>query len=176
MCCHSPIQQGLADNNPDVDAVYRLIMPLPVNFKENEDIALGPHVWSPFNSQNTTWFKEAFPLMYLPSYCSFRMTDIYRSLIAQRIAWENNWSVLFHKPTVYQDRNEHNLMKDFSDEIPGYLQVESIREILDQTFIPGGVLNLSKALRKCYKVLVEKKIFDIKEIEILDAWLNDLKG
>ena len=27
-----PIQQGLADENPDVDAIYRLIMPLPLTF------------------------------------------------------------------------------------------------------------------------------------------------
>ena len=32
VCC--PIQQGLADENPDVDAVYRLTYPLPVNFKK----------------------------------------------------------------------------------------------------------------------------------------------
>ena len=27
-----PIQQGLADRNPDVDAIYRLILPLPFSF------------------------------------------------------------------------------------------------------------------------------------------------
>ncbi|HYL17812.1 MAG TPA: hypothetical protein VEV20_03985, partial [Burkholderiales bacterium] len=27
-----PIQQGLADENPDVDAIYRMILPLPQNF------------------------------------------------------------------------------------------------------------------------------------------------
>src|ERR1700687_4676258 len=28
-----PIQQGLADANPDVDAIYRLLLPLPQNFR-----------------------------------------------------------------------------------------------------------------------------------------------
>ncbi len=32
-------------------------------------------------------YPEAYPLLYLPSYCSIRMTDIWRSFIAQRIAW-----------------------------------------------------------------------------------------
>ena len=59
--------------------------------------------------------------MYLPAYCSFRMTDIWRSFIAQRIAWENDWYVLFHGPVMHQVRNAHNLLKDFEDEIAGYL-------------------------------------------------------
>lgn len=77
----APIQQGLANENPDVDAIFRMTMPLPVTFRNESDVVLGKGVWSPFNSQNTTWFKEAFPLLYLPSYCSFRMTDIWRSFI-----------------------------------------------------------------------------------------------
>lgn len=81
-----PIQQGLADNNPDVDAIYRLILPFPTIFRKGRKVALGNNSWSPFNSQNTTWWKKAFPLLYLPSYCSFRMTDIWRSFVAQRIA------------------------------------------------------------------------------------------
>ncbi len=81
-----PIQQGLADENPDVDAIYRLTLPLPIIFNKANSIALGNNSFCPFNSQNTTWLKEAFPLMYLPSYCSFRMTDIWSSYVAQRIA------------------------------------------------------------------------------------------
>ena len=75
-----PIQQGLADENPDVDAIYRLVLPLPVQFETGRRIALKRGVWSPFNSQNTAWWPDAFPLLYLPAYCSFRMTDIWRKL------------------------------------------------------------------------------------------------
>ena len=35
-----PIQQGLADDNPDVDAVYRLLLPLPVQFRRGIQVAL----------------------------------------------------------------------------------------------------------------------------------------
>src|SRR5205807_7157091 len=115
-----PIQQGLSDENPDVDAIYRMANPLPVLFDKANSVSLGKNSWCPFNSQNTTWFKEAFPLLYLPSYCSFRMTDIWRSFVAQRIAWTCGWSILFHQSTVRQDRNDHNLMTDFKDEISGY--------------------------------------------------------
>jgi len=102
-----PIQQGLADQNPDVDAIYRLTSKLPITFEKSENISIGNGSICPFNSQNTTWLREAYPLMYLPSYCSFRMTDIWRSFIAQRIAWTCDWSILFHNSTVIQKRNAH---------------------------------------------------------------------
>jgi hypothetical protein len=44
-----------------------------------------------------------------------------RSFVAQRIPWENGWSALFESPTVWQDHNDHNLMRDLRDEVPGYL-------------------------------------------------------
>ena len=87
-----PIQQGLADGNPDVDAIFRLVLPLPMNFGRKPPIALCRGAWCPFNSQNTSWWPAAYPLLYLPAYCSFRMTDIWRSFVAQRICWENGWS------------------------------------------------------------------------------------
>src|ERR1039457_962260 len=65
-----PIQQGLANEDPDVDAIYRLLLPLPISFRTDRRLALGRGTWCPFNSQNTAWFPAAYPLMYLPSYCS----------------------------------------------------------------------------------------------------------
>ena len=61
-----PIQQGLVDSDPDVDAIYRMTIGEYVKFFKNRRLTLSKNLWSPFNSQNTTWFKEAFPLMYLP--------------------------------------------------------------------------------------------------------------
>ena len=127
-----PIQQGLADGNPDVDAIFRLLFPLSLEFRADRRVALGHGTWCPFNSQNTAWWPDAYPLLYLPAHCSFRMTDIWRSLVAQRIAWANGWRVLFHEATVWQDRNQHDFMRDFQDEIPGYLHNRRIAEALDE--------------------------------------------
>src|SRR5262249_42174164 len=90
-----PIQQELADDNPDVDAVFRLVCARRVRFAAGRAVALGRGTWCPFNSQATAWWRDAAPLLYLPAFCSFRMTDIWRSFVAQRIAWENQWRVLF---------------------------------------------------------------------------------
>ena len=170
-----PIQQGLADENPDVDAIYRLILPLPQNFLVDRRIALGHGTWCPFNSQNTTWWPEAFPLLYLPAFCSFRMTDIWRSFISQRIAWENGWHLLFHEPTVWQERNEHNLMRDFADEVPGYLHNERICRTLEDLPLAGGAEHIGANLRRCYRALVELEVIGSTELALLDLWLADIE-
>ena len=171
-----PIQQGLADENPDVDAIYRLVLPLPQNFRSDRRVALGAGAWCPFNSQNTTWFPESYPLLYLRAYCSFRMTDIWRSLVAQRIAWANDWTILFHEPTVWQERNEHSLMRDFIDEIPGYVENARIAKELDALPIQGGVAEIPNNLRLCYDRLVELRLLDARELPLVEAWLRDLRA
>jgi hypothetical protein len=166
-----PIQQGLANENPDVDAVYRLMLPLPQGFKDGGPVALKPGVWCPFNSQNTTWFRQAFPLLYLPAYCSFRMTDIWRSFVAQRIAAVNGWPILFHKPTVWQERNEHNLMRDFEDEVPGYLNNAGIRVALEALELRAGGDAIPENMHLCYKTMVDAGWIGEAELPLLEAWL-----
>jgi hypothetical protein len=170
-----PIQQGLADENPDVDAIYRLLFPLPQSFLTARDVALDKGAWCPFNSQNTTWWSDAFPLLYLPAYCSFRMTDIWRSLVAQRIAWENGWTVRFHEATVWQDRNEHNLMSDFADEVPGYLHNSEIARRLGDLPLRRGKRALADNMIACYSMLVQSKFIDSQELPLLISWLSDIQ-
>ena len=168
-----PIQQGVVNGNPDVDAICRLIMPGDHEFRNDRQVAIGRNSWAPFNSQCTKWVKDAFGLLYLPAYCSFRMTDIYRSLVAQRIAWENNWSVLFHEPNMYQERNAHDLLRDFEDEIPGYLNSARIAAALESLSIKSGKNYIPENLNLCYEKLVEMNIVGKKEIPLLNYWLKD---
>ena len=171
-----PIQQGLADENPDVDAIYRLTRSLPIKFKSPKNIALGNGSFCPFNSQNTEWLREAYPLMYLPSYCSFRMTDIWRSFIAQRVAWTCGWNILFHSSTVIQKRNPHNLMHDFEAEISGYKNNYNIMKNLIELKLKPGVKNIKYNMTLCYRRLVIMKLIDKSEIKLLNAWFLDLKN
>ncbi|MFC4721178.1 STELLO glycosyltransferase family protein [Geojedonia litorea] len=171
-----PIQQGLADENPDVDAIYRFTQPLPISFSKAVPLALGQNAFCPFNSQNTTWFKEAFQLLYLPSYCSFRMTDIWRSYIAQRIAWTCGWSVLFHNSTVRQDRNEHNLLTDFKDEVSGYTNAQQIYEHLLALDLKKGPEHIAANMTLCYQALIDLKLIGEAELELLALWLQDVNS
>lgn len=165
--------QGLADDNPDVDAVYRLTHPLPVTFDRGAaPAALAAGNWCPFNSQNTWWHRSIAPLMYLPAYCSFRMTDIWRSFVAQRCLWAMGHSVVFIAPTVYQERNEHNLLRDFADEVPGYLNNEKIRSTLEGCTLTGVPAD---DLSACYRALVEAGIFPSDELPLVAAWLEEMR-
>jgi hypothetical protein len=150
------------------------VLPLPVVFRKGRQVALGAGAWCPFNSQNTVWFPPAYPLLYLPSCCSFRMTDIWRSFVAQRIAWENGWSVLFRSPDVSQERNEHNLMRDFVDEIPGYVHNRAIGERLERLKLAAGPENTADNLIRCYEELVRLAVVGAQEIALVKAWEEDV--
>lgn len=170
-----PIQQGLADEDPDVDAVYRMLFPLPFSFRrDDQPIWLGPGVWCPFNSQNTTFFPEAFPLAYLPAGCSFRMTDIWRSFVAQRILHVLGYGLVFTAPTVWQERNEHNLHQDFMDELPGYKSNTQIRERLEAISLDPA-LGIFRMMELCYQELIRQGWVDPSEESLLQAWCEDLQ-
>ncbi len=170
----APIQQGLANGSPDVDAIWRLVLDAPFDFTSGPSVALQPGAWCPFNSQSTWWWPDAFPLLYLPSFCSFRMTDIWRSFIAQRCLWALDLGLVFHAPEVVQDRNQHDLMRDFADEVPGYLQNRKITQILQELVLPAGVDQVGDNLLRCYQALVEAEIFPEQELGLVSAWLADL--
>jgi len=169
----APIQQGLVNGSPDVDAVWRLTQNRPFEFEQRDSLWLSPGQWSPFNTQSTWWFPAAYPLLYVPSYCSFRMCDIWKSLIAQRGLWAMGFGVVFHAPEVVQTRNEHNLMKDFEDEVPGYLNNARISEVLNGLSLDGVP---GEDLRACYGALVKEGIFPVEELALVDCWLADLEG
>ena len=70
--------------------------------------------------------KEFFPLLYLPSFVTFRFTDILRGFVAQPILWKAGFNLGFTEATVFQERNAHNYVRDFESEIPMYLHTEKI--------------------------------------------------
>jgi hypothetical protein len=171
----SPIQQGLADGSPDVDAIWRLVLAKPIRFRAGASIALMPGVWCPFNSQSTWWWPEAFPLMYLPSCCTLRVTDIWRGFVAQRCLWALGGAVTFHGPEVVQQRNAHNLRKDFEDEVPMYLANDQIIQLLEDQPLDAGANAAGDNLLRCYETLVRHGILPREELPLVKAWLRDLK-
>jgi len=170
----APVQQGLADNSPDVDAIWRLTQDREFYYNRNESIALQEGSWCPFNTQSTWWWKEAFPLLYLPSYCSFRMTDIWKGFVAQRCLWAMGYKLVFHAAEVNQDRNVHNLMKDFEAEVPGYLGNERLTQVLENTSLESGTENAPGNLIRCYEALTREGFFPKEELILVKSWVDDL--
>jgi len=165
------VWQGLADIDPDVDAIFRLVLKKDIIFDKKPPVFLTKGSYCPFNSQNTVWRKELFPLLYLPATTSFRFTDILRGYIAQRLMWEQDLHLGFTKATVYQERNAHDFMKDFADEWQCYLHVKPIVQLLNS--INFSSLSLIEALEKAYLCLVKENFVSEDEIPILKSWISD---
>lgn len=162
-----PIQQFLADGDPDVDAIYRLVDGRDVTFS-GAPIVLRPGTYSPFNSQNTVWWPEAYRLLYLPSQVSFRVTDIWRGLIATAVAQAQDWPIAVFPPSVRQYRNPHDLLKDFAEEIPGYLHNELILESLVEVI--SQAKDAASGLRAGYSELVRMELVPRDELTLVDVW------
>ena len=172
----APLQQFLADGDPDVDAVYRLLFKESLHFDKREPLFLNEGTWCSFNSQNTLFLKEVFPLLYLPCYVSFRMTDIWRSFVAQLGLWSAGNQLVFRSATVVQERNEHNLMRDFADEVDGYLNNDRIINCLTALLDSNRGLPLQDVVRAAWVALRDMGILKDIELKIYDAWVAEYRA
>lgn len=162
-----PIQQFLADGDPDVDAIYRLTNGREVKF-DGVPLVLPPGTFSPLNSQNTAWWPEAYRFLYLPSFVSWRAADIWRGLVATAVSEAKHWFVAVQPPTVRQDRNAHDLMQDFREEVDVYLATETLLERLRDAVASAS--DDEVALRQAWEVFVETGQAPQSELTLVDAW------
>lgn len=171
---YCPVQQSLANGDSDVDAVFRMTRGDLLEFRDDSPLVLDAGAWCPFNSQGTTWFFDAFDLLYLPAHCSFRMTDIWRSFVTQRCLWAQGWRLAFRKASVHQDRNPHDLLKDFEAEVPGYLHNGEIARRFDALDLDGGRAAMRDHMRTCYRTLIAMGLVGPEELALLDLWFADV--
>jgi len=164
------VWQGLTDDDPDTDAIYRLVINRRIKFDKRESIYLGKKHFCPMNSQNTFWSEYAFPYLYLPATTNFRFTDILRGYIAQRLMWQQDLHIGFTDASVYQKRNPHDLMKDFRDEIEYYPHIKKIVEILACLKVSDNPL---EDMQNVYKELCKESVVSADELEHLNLWIED---
>lgn len=163
------IWQGLADEDPDVDAIYRLTSNTPCTFQKKEPVVLEKGTVCPFNSQNTAMQKDLFPLLFLPSFVTFRFTDILRGIIAQPILWQHGYRLGFTEATVVQKRNEHDYFKDFESEVPMYLHTEKSLETVSKSITNASVPD---NLYNAYEALLKINVVEQREMLVLKEWLK----
>jgi hypothetical protein len=172
--CRVGVWQGLADENPDVDAVYRLTINDPCIFNEKGPVVLAKNTLCPYNSQNTLTRKELFPLLYLPAFASFRFTDILRGLVAQPIMWLYGYQLGFTNATTIQKRNFHDYFEDFVSEIPMYTHSAVVADIVGSAISEKHTIGIN--LYKAYEELEKNKIVVAEELKVLEAWLEELES
>lgn len=109
------VQADMWDGDPDVDAIGRIAYSPDVKFNPNMTF-YASNKPGPFNSQNTFLSRKVMKDFFLFPHIG-RMDDIWASYFLQA---KHPDSVAYYKATVFQDRNEHDLVKDLKAEMIGY--------------------------------------------------------
>ncbi|UJR23246.1 hypothetical protein I4U23_026266 [Adineta vaga] len=175
---HAYIQQYLADLDPDVDAIYRLAHPMTIGRvqfdRDQPPIALESFTFSPYNTQNTVTYYEAFWGLYLPVTTTFRVCDIWRGYWVQRLLWDIGGHLIFGRSTVQQIRNSHSYIEDMDDEYQLYHQSASFVRFLASWSSSNP--SLVGRIRELARAISQGGFWKWKEVEIIDAWLDDLRS
>lgn len=172
--CHPLIQQGLVDNDPDVDAIFRLTREMPIFFEKSEPISLNVGTMAPFNSQNTIFHYDAFWGLAIPVSAAFRVSDIWRGYWVQRLLWDIGGNLSFTQAAVVQERNIHDFLKDYQDELDLYSHAGTLIKFLRQWNSESP--NLGDRILDLHQALIANNFFGTKELDFMKAWLEDLKA
>jgi hypothetical protein len=172
--------QYLANHDPDVDAIYRLTKPLPMDFPIRghtpivipEKNSEGKQVYCPYNAQATLHTEHALWTLLLPITVHGRVSDIWRGYFAQRLMSDIGIHLLFHPPIVVQNRNDHNYLADFDSEGPLYLQSGRLVDQLNEWYscaktLPGRIEDL-------WIMAYEHGYIGLKDVILIQTWLEAL--
>ncbi|GJJ73340.1 hypothetical protein EMPS_05698 [Entomortierella parvispora] len=172
------IQQGLADLDPDVDAIFRLTQVQELKkakfCKKSPSIRLAPGTFCPFNSQNTLFSYDALWGLVLPITVSFRVCDIWRGYWVQRLLWDINGSLGFTKPTVDQIRNAHNYLDDYKDELQIYEQTSKFIDFLSNWQSTSSRLEVR--IVDLMEAMAARDFIGEKDVDLAKRWVEDLKN
>lgn len=172
------IVQSLANVNPDVDAIYRLTRPLPLDFARADPAAclvVPPSVFAPFNAQATLFARrDMLWALYLPVTVHGRVSDIWRSYFVQRLMWDAGARLAFAGPWVDQIRNEHTLLADFDAEHDLYIKARALVDVLSawvpqSTSLPGRIVEL-------YREMHDRKFIEADDVSNVERWVEELQG
>ena len=165
------IINGLVNNDPDVDALFRIICnhQSSIQWNKNECILINNINVCVFNTQNTFWLNpELFISLLIPCSVSFRYCDILRGIINNIILKKTNNYMMYSSPNVIQNRNEHDLMSDFKSEYEMYIHNEKILNFIENDI--GNITSVKELLFLIYNNLLVNNVITQKDIDILNKW------
>ena len=120
-------------------------------FFDDRFFPLSTNSFSPFNSQNTFFTREAMKKYLVIPYIG-RMDDIWPSYYLQSLGFK----VIYNKASVFQDRNVQNLTINMKLEYIGYENTKTMLEELKKDsdnffkFLPEDAL---KVFKKYYEFI-----------------------
>ncbi|MCA1846159.1 MAG: hypothetical protein LC792_23800 [Actinobacteria bacterium] len=129
---HCDVQADFWNGDPDIDAICRMQFAPDCDF-DVSTFPMAANAIAPFNSQNTFVAGSILSDYFMFPHVG-RMDDIWSAYYVQA----RGASVVFGKPTVFQERNPHDLVVDMKKEYLGYENnlaiVESIATDADALF------------------------------------------
>jgi hypothetical protein len=165
------IINGLVENDPDVDALFRIICNHQdaIQWEKNKCILINNINMCVFNTQNTFWLNpELFICLLIPCSVSFRYCDILRGIINNIILKKTNNYMMYSSPNVIQNRNEHNLISDFKSEYEMYIHNENILNFIENN--TENITSVKELLYFIYNNLLVNNVITQKDIDILNNW------
>lgn len=167
------VMAGLCIGDPDIDATLRMEKePIVHSVSElaREGVVVDPKVMKTvFNSQNTAFVRELAPAMFMLPGIG-RYDDIVASLVAQRVMEELGYVVHFGKPFAWQQRNDHDLVKDLENEMWGMRNFMAVHDALNDVYLEPALSVIDK-VRHLYRGL--KKVLPNMSREAGLAWCDD---
>lgn len=170
------VAAGICLGDPDIDSVTRIALAPEVHKVSlllEAGVTVAPPTWTVFNSQNTAVLRELVPAWGMIPFVG-RMDDIYASLIVQKVMRERGLRVHFGKPYVYQQRNEHNLVRDLRGEIDGYENVARLADVLDHVQLTGR--SVIDDCRRIWDTLNNVDYIPGRAVMAMSAYLDDCES
>lgn len=167
------IINGLVENDPDVDALFRIICNHQDSIKwdKNKRVVINNKNMCVFNTQNTFWLNpELFMCLLIPCSVSFRYCDILRGIINNIILKKTDNYMMYTSPNVVQNRNEHNLINDFKSEYEMYIHNEKILEYIENN--TDNIKNVKELLLTIYNNLFINNVITQNDLTILNQWIR----
>jgi hypothetical protein len=168
------VAAGICLGDPDVSAVMR-IANHPTVHRASELLRAGivtdpKRTWTVFNSQNTAFIRELAPcFLMVPQFG--RYDDIFASLIAQRVMGERDLYVHFGQPFVWQQRNEHDLLKDLKAEQWGAENIVHFSDYLGQYVLQGKTI--AEQVADLYADMGHGACMPAGVADLGEAWCED---
>ncbi len=169
------VAQGMILGDPDTSAVDR-ISRHPEVHQVSELLCAGvvtdpKETYVPLNSQNIAFVRDLAPcFLMVPSFG--RYDDIYASLVAQRVMRERGLHVHYGQPFVWQQRNQHNLLKDLAQEQWGAEHILEFAAWLDGFLGQHDVIGMLRVMATNLPKFITERC-PCRTQELWLAWLSD---
>ena len=98
----------------------------------------------------------------------------WRGYITQRLLWETGNHLCFTRPTAIQERNDHDLIKDFIGEQDLYLKTEFLIDAL-RKWRPSKTNHIYEHCHDIYTYVIKNQFIRELELELINAWISDLR-